>query len=43
MKSNLYETDFVEWAFNQALALSKHDIKGLEHRFSNQKQELICY
>ena len=38
MKSNLYETDFVEWTFNQALALSQHDIKSLD--WNNLKEEI---
>ncbi len=36
--SNLYETDFVKWAFEQAKALSEHDIKSLD--WSNLKEEI---
>ena len=38
MTDNLYKTDFVEWAFNQAQALANHDIKSLD--WDNLKEEI---
>ncbi|MGK7931299.1 MAG: DUF29 domain-containing protein [Microcystaceae cyanobacterium] len=38
MTSNLYETDFVEWAFSQAIALNHRDIKSLD--WEHLKEEI---